>query len=143
MTLFCTALFIAASYTSTIETNWHKSANLSGPSAEVQTCKDGFGARVAWADDWVQAGPQFGYTWPIYGAWSITAQIHGGLGYSNTHHPDTRIRQITLYNGGVDMLVNYGHYSVKIGYDHMSNGSGMNARNIGQDQWSVGVGYSF
>lgn len=143
MTLLCSAMLAIAAYTGTIETNWHRSADLSGPSAEVQTCKNGFGVRLAWADDWVQAGPQFGYTWPIGAAWAITTQIHGGLGYSNTHHPDTGIRQITLYNGGIGLLVGYDRYVLKVGYDHMSNGTGLNSRNVGQDQWSMGVGYQF
>ena len=143
MTLFCLAPFILAGYAGTIQTDWHTSADISGPYAEVQTCKDGFGARVAFGEKFVQVGPQFGYTIPLGDDWSITLQAHGGMGYSNTHHPNTGVRQVTKWNGGLAVLLNVDRYSVKIGYDHSSNGRGLDPTNAGQDQWSVGVGYSF
>lgn len=143
MTLFCLAPLILAGYAGTIQTDWHTSSDISGPYVEAQTCTDGFGARLAFSEKWVQVGPQFGYTILLSDDWSITFQAHGGLGYSNTHHPDTGIRQITKWNGGLAVLLSIDRYSVKVGYDHMSNGRGIDPTNAGQDQWSVGVGYSF
>lgn len=143
MTLFCLAPFILAGYAGSIQTDWHHSADISGPYAEIQTCKDGFGARLAFGAEWVQVGPQMGMTWPIGGAWSFTARINGGLGYSNTHHPTTRVRQVTTLNAGASVSLNYARYSLVVSYQHMSNGRGIDPTNAGQDQWSVGVGYSF
>ena len=143
MTLFCLAPFILAGYAGTIQTDWHTSADISGPYAEVQTCKDGLGGRVAFGAEWVQVGPQYGYTVPLGDDWSITLQAHGGMGYSNTHHPVSGVRQITKWNGGLAVLLSVDRYSVKVGYDHSSNGRGLDPTNAGQDQWSVGVGYSF
>ncbi|MDH5667849.1 MAG: hypothetical protein OEY86_07560 [Nitrospira sp.] len=142
MTLFCTLGYAAVLYAGTITTGWHTSQDISGPSTELQTCRDGFGGRVAFGEQWVQVGPQFGQTWPISGLWSITAQIHGGLGYSNTHHPSTGVRQVTKFNAGVSVSLNYGRCGLKIGGDHMSNGRGHDPTNAGQDLWSAGVGCS-
>lgn len=139
----CLIPLIIMGYTQTIQTEWHTSKDISGPSIEVQTCARGLGARVAGGQEWVQIGPQYGYTWPINEMWAITGQVHGGLGYSNTFHPDTRVRQVTKWNGGLDILVHYGRYSMKVGYDHNSNGRGVDPTNHGIDQISVGMGYTF
>ena len=136
----CMIPMLFLSYTATIQTSWHTSASLDSPSFEFQTCRDGFGGRVAASDQFVQAGPQYGYTWQISGPWSVTANIHGGLGFSNTIHPTSGIRQVTLYNGGVGISLNYDRYSVKCGYDHMSNGRGLDPTNHGQDLVTCGLG---
>ena len=141
--MLCLAPLLLLGYAHTIETSWHHSASLSGAYVEVQTCKDGLGARVAFSSDWVQLGPQFGYTWMLGDDWSMTAQAHGGIGYSNTFHPLTDVRQVTKWNGGIGLLLNVDRYSLKIGYDHMSNGRGYAPTNAGQDMWTIGVGLSF
>lgn len=140
---FCIAPIVLLGYTATIQTSWHRSADISGPSAEIQTCKQGIGLRMAFGERFVQLGPQLGITVPLGDDWSVTLQAHGGLGYSNTHHPDTGIRQVTKWNGGLAVLLSVDRYSVKVGYDHSSNGRGLDPTNAGQDQWSIGVGYSF
>jgi hypothetical protein len=139
----CLIPLVIVGYTQTIQTEWHTSKDISGPSLEVQSCAKGLGARVAAGEEWVQVGPQYGYTWSLGQGWAITGQVHGGLGYSNTFHPTTGIRQVTKWNGGVDILLHYGRYNVKVGYDHMSNGRGLDPTNHGQDMMTVGVGYSF
>lgn len=139
----CVAPLLLLGYSATIQTDWHTSKDISGPYAEAQTCQDGFGARLAFGAEWVQVGPQFGYTVPLGDDWIVTFQAHGGLGYSNTHHPHTGIRQVTKFNGGVAIILSVDRYSVKAGYDHMSNGRGTDPTNAGQDMWTMGVGYSF
>lgn len=143
MTLLCSTLLVVAGYAGSITTDWHHAQDLSGVFVEVQTCKAGFGLRAAASTEWVQVGPQFGYT--VFGSqdWSVTLQAHGGLGYSNTHHPQTGIRQVTKWNGGLAVVVGYDRVHVKLGYDHMSNGRGVDPTNAGQDFWSVGVGLTF
>lgn len=136
----CLIPLVFASYTHTIQTSWHTSADIGGPGAEIQTCRDGLGGRVAFNAEFVQAGIQYGYTILLTAVLSITLNIHGGLGYSNTHHPRSGVRQVTLYNGGASVAVNLDRYSVKCGYDHLSNGSGTNAANVGQDLVSCGFG---
>lgn len=139
----CLAPLVMVGYLQTIQTEWHTSYDISGPMAEIQTCQRGLGGRLAFSGDMVQVGPQYGYTWPISQDWSITGQFHGGMGYSNTIHPDTHIRQITKFNGGVSFLIHYQSYTLKVGYDHMSNGKGLDPTNAGQDMMSYMVGYSF
>ena len=138
----CMIPMLFLSYTATIQTSWHTSADIGGPSAEFQTCRDGLGGRVAFNDQFVQAGPQYGYTWQISGPWSVTANIHGGYGGSNTVHPRTGVRQITTLNVGASVSLNLDRYSLKLGADHMSNGSGLNPANVGQDMITVGFGIS-
>ena len=140
MISLCLIPLVFASYTHTIQTATHHSADIGGASAEVQTCRDGFGGRVAFNDQFVQVGPQYGYTIPLGDDWSITLNIHGGLGYSNTHHPLSGVRQVTKWNGGASVAVNVDRYSVKCGFDHMSNGRGYDPTNTGQDLISCGVG---
>lgn len=143
MTPLCLIPLILAGYTGTIQTSWHTSQDLSGGYVEAQTCKEGLGLRLAASTEWVQVGPQFGYTLPLGKRWMITMQAHGGLGYSNTHHPRTGVRQITKWNGGLALIAGYERYHMKIGYDHMSNGRGLDPTNAGQDFWSVAVGLTF
>lgn len=143
MTLFCLAPLVLAGYAQTVQTSWHHSASLSGPSAEVQSCREGLGMRVAFGAEWVQVGPQVGYTLPLGDDWALTLQAHGGLGYSNTHHPHTGIRQVTKWNGGVALLLSVDRYHVKVGYDHMSNGRGADPTNAGQELVTVGAGVHF
>lgn len=143
MTLLCLAPLILAGYAGTIQTSWHTSADISGPYAEVQTCKQGFGLRAAGSSEWVQFGPQFGYEQRLGDDWAITLQAHGGLGYSNTHHPMTGVRQVTKWNGGLSLILSVDRYHAKVGYDHMSNGSGLNPANVGQDLWSTGIGVTW
>jgi len=143
MTSLCFIPLVFVGYTHTIQTAMHHSADIGGPSAEFQTCRDGFGGRVAFNDQYVQAGPQFGWTVPLGDDWSITMNVHGGLGWSNTHHPLSGVRQVTKWNGGASVAVNVDRYSLKIGFDHMSNGKGVSPVNVGQDLASMGVGYSF
>lgn len=132
-----------ALYTHTLQFPHHHSDDIGGLSAEVQTCRDGLGGRVAFNDQFVQMGPQFGYTIPLGDDWSITLNVHGGLGYSNTFHPLSRVRQVTTINVGASVSLNLAHYSLKFGMDHMSNGSGFNPTNVGQDMLSIGIGRSF
>jgi hypothetical protein len=139
----CLAPLFLAGYLQTIQTPWHTSADISGLVVEVQTCKDGLGGRMAFSQDMVQVGPQWGISWPINELWSITGSFHGGLGYSNTAHPETGIRQVTKWNGGVSLMIQYDRYSTKIGYDHMSNGKGVDPSNHGQDTISWMVGFTF
>jgi hypothetical protein len=143
MTSLCLIPLVFASYTHSIQTSWHHSANIGGPSAEFQTCRDGLGARLAFNEHFVQAGPQWGWTIPFGDDWSVTLNVHGGLGYSNTHHPLSGVRQVTKFNGGLSVSLNVDRYSVKVGYDHLSNGKGVSPVNVGQDLASIGVGYSF
>lgn len=143
MTLLCSTLYVALLYSGTITTPWHTAEDISSPAVEAQTCIEGFGARISASPHYVQAGPQFGYTIYRHDRWRITLQTHGGLGYSNTHNPTTQIRQVTLLNFGVAALVSYEHYSLHLGYDHMSRGRGTDTTNAGQDLWLAGLGYSF
>lgn len=138
--MICFLPVLAILYVHSIQTPWHYSVPLDGVSAEVQTCRDGFGARLAFSEQFVQAGPQYGYTIPLDDRWSVTFNVHGGLGYSNTVFPLSGRRQITLYNGGASLSLNRDRYSVKCGYDHMSNGTGGNDFNAGQDLISCGAG---
>lgn len=130
-------------YGQTIQTEWHSSSNLSGPYTEIQSCKEGLGGRLAFSNEWVQVGPQYGYSWPIGQNWRITGQVHGGLGYSNTFHPETQVRQVTKWDGGVSILIHYKYFIGKVGYDHMSNGRGIDPTNHGQEMVSIGIGYEF
>jgi len=143
MTLLCLAPLLILGYSQSIQTDWHTSQDISGPSIEAQTCKNGLGARVAAGAEWVQVGPQFGLSLPLGQDWAITGQIHGGLGYSNTMHPYTGVRQVTKWNGGVSFMLHYRSFLVRVGYDHMSNGRGVDPTNHGQDMGTVGVGYTF
>lgn len=141
--LLCFAPLVLAGYAGTIQTSWHTSADISGPYAEIQSCKDGLGLRLAAGEKWVQVGPQLGYTVKLGGPWSITGQAFGGLGYSNTHHPVTGIRQVTKWNGGLAVMLNYGAWSVRGAYSHSSNGRGIDPTNHGQDQYLISAGYTF
>lgn len=141
--MFCLAPLLFLGYAQTIQTDWHTSKNISAPYVEAQTCQEGLGARIAGSYEWVQIGPQYGFTLPISQSWSIIGQIHGGWGYSNTIHPETGVRQVTKWNGGVSFMVQYHHISWKIGYDHMSNGRGSDPTNHGQDMITTGIGYTF
>ena len=124
----------------TLQLPWHHSESLAPGFVEVQSCKEGLGARVAASADWVQAGPQYGYTWALGDDWSLTVQGHGGLGYSNTHHPVSGVRQVTRWNGGLALVLSAGPVSVKVGWDHMSNGRGADPSNSGQELVSGAVG---
>lgn len=143
MTTLCLAPLVLLGYSHTIQTSWHSSASISGPYAEIQTCKEGIGGRLAVGTEWVQIGPQYGISWPINKMWTITGQVHGGLGYSNTIHPDSGVRQVTKFNGGISFLIHYDRYSIKVGFDHMSNGRGIDPTNHGVDMVSMGIGYHF
>ena len=143
MLRLCLAPLLIAGYAHTIQLPHHHSADIGGAYVEAQTCKDGLGARVALNSEFFQAGPQYGFTVPLGDDWALTFQVHGGLGYSNTHHPISGVRQVTLYNGGVAVLLSVDRYSVKVGYDHLSNGRGYDLMNTGQDLLTSGVGYSF
>lgn len=143
MTFLCLAPLVLVGYLQTIQTSWHQSYDISGPMAEVQSCKEGLGARIAFSQDMVQIGPQFGLSWPLGQNWRITGSFHGGLGYSNTFHPETGVRQVTKWNGGVKILISNDPYVFAIGYDHMSNGRGVDPTNAGQDMMSYMVGYIF
>lgn len=139
----CLIPLLIVGYVHTVQTEWHTSPDLSGAHVEAQTCEKGLGARLAFSTEWVQLGPQYGISWLLGQSWRITGQIHGGMGYSNQIHHDTGVRQVTKWNGGVSFLIHYDSYVVKIGYDHMSNGRGLDPTNHGQDMVSVGVGYTF
>ncbi len=138
--LLCFAPLVILGYAQTIETSWHHSADLSGPYVEAQTCRDGFGGRVALSEQVVQAGIQYGYTIILGAVLSMTLNLHGGYGGSNTMHPRTGVRQITTLNVGASVSLNLDRYSLKLGVDHMSNGSGLNPANVGQDMASIGLG---
>ncbi len=139
--MFCLLPLLLIGYAQSINTSWHHNQDISGAYAEVQTCKEGFGARVAGNNQWIQAGPQYGHTIALSESLSLTAQIHGGLGYSNEHYNNHR--QITLYNGGVAFILSYQSYSVKLGVDHMSNGRGLVETNRGQDMATFALGKEF
>lgn len=140
--MLCLVPLLIVGYAQTIQTNWHTSHDISGVYAEVQTCREGLGGRTAFAQDWVQIGPQYGLSVSLGGSWSMTWQVHGGLGYSNTIHP-SGVRAVTKWNGGVSFLIHYGSYNLAVGYDHMSNGRGVDPTNSGQDMVSLGMGYTF
>lgn len=139
--MFCLLPLLLIGYAQSIDTPWHHNRGIGGAYAEVQTCKEGLGARIAGSNQWIQVGPQYGHTITLTESLSLTAQIHGGLGYSNTHYDNHR--QITLYNGGVAILLSYQSYSVKIGVDHMSNGRGFVETNRGQDMATFALGKEF
>jgi len=139
----CLAPIIMLGYASTIQTSWHTSKDISGPYAEIQSCATGLGGRVAFGEEWVQVGPQYGLAIELPKGWSILTQAHGGLGYSNTHHPESGIRQVTKWNGGLSLMLSNGNYVLKGGYDHMSNGRGIDPTNHGQDMWTIAAGYRF
>ena len=139
----CLAPLIMVGFLQTIQTSWHSSKDISGPMAEVQTCKEGLGARIAFSPEMVQIGPSWGISWPLGQMWTFTGSFHGGLGYSNTIHPDTGVRQVTKWNGGVSFLIQYDKYVGKVGYDHMSNGRGLDPTNHGVDMMSYMMGYVF
>lgn len=141
--MFCLTPLLFLGYAQTIQTDWHSSKDISNPYIEAQTCKDGLGARIAGASEWIQIGSQYGISWPISQSWSITGQIHGGWGYSNTIHPHSGVRQVTKWNGGVSFMIQYERCSIKVGYDHMSNGRGIDPTNHGVDMMTVGGGYEF
>ena len=143
MTLLCLAPLVLLGYSHTVQTSWHTSQDISGPVVEVQTCKDGLGARLAYGKEWVQVGPQYGLSFDVGQNWHITGQVHGGLGYSNTFHPDSHVRQVTKWNGGVSFMIQYQRVGVKVGYDHMSNGRGKDPTNHGQEMVSIGGIYEF
>lgn len=144
MTWLCSSLYIALLYGGTITTPWHTAQDISGPAVDLQSCPEGIGARLAASPHYVQVGPQFGYAVPLSGSWSLTLQTHGGLGYSNTRNPTTKLRQVTLLNFGVSGLLRYReHWSLQVGYDHMSRGRGDDPTNAGQDVWTVGIGYRY
>ena len=143
MTLLCLMPLVLAGYAGTIQTSWHHAQDISGGYVEAQTCKKGLGLRVAASTEWVQVGPQLGYEQRLGDDWALIFQVHGGLGYSNTFHPVNRRRQVTKWNGGVNVILSVDRYHMKIGYDHMSNGRGIDPTNAGQDLWSTGVGVSF
>lgn len=141
--MVCLLPLILIGYVGTIQTSWHTSADISGPYAEVQTCKDGLALRGAVGNQWVQVGPQYGYSATLPYGLALTGQIHGGLGYSNTIHPVSNIRQITTLNLGFSVLISKERYYLKGGYDHMSNGRGIDPTNAGQDFWSIAGGLTF
>jgi hypothetical protein len=143
MLRMCLAPLVMVGFLQSIETSWHHAKDISGGMAEIQTCKDGLSARMAFSPDMVQIGPSWGISWPLGQMWSITGSFHGGMGYSNTIHPDSGVRQITKWNGGVSLIVQYSHYVGKIGYDHNSNGRGIDPTNHGIDHISYMMGYVF
>lgn len=140
ISLFCLAPLALAGYVGIVQTPTHHSEDIGGAYTEFQSCKEGFGARLAFGAEWVQAGPQFGYTIPFGDDWALTIQGHGGLGYSNSHHPITGVRQVTKFDGGVTIILSVDRYLLKVGYDHMSNGRGYDPTNSGQEMISGAVG---
>lgn len=144
MLSLCLMPLLIVGYGHTIQTSWHTSKDISGPYMELQTCREGLGGRLAYGEEWVQLGPQYGFSMELYQNWSITAQVHGGLGYSNTLHPSRgHLRQVTKWNGGLSLILSNGHVVLKGGYDHMSNGQGLSPTNHGQDMITIGGGYVF
>ena len=139
--MFCLLPIFFIGYASSITTDWHHNREISSPFVEVQTCKDGLGARLAASHTFAQLGPQYGHTVRLTDSLSLTMQVHGGLGYSNETYNNHR--QITRYNGGVALLLNYRSWSVKGGLDHMSNARGFVETNRGQDMWTIALGKEF
>lgn len=143
MLSLCFVPLVLIGYASSIQTVWHSSEDISGPYVEVQTCKDHLGAHVKGAQGFATMGIHYGFTWVIYDTITITIQPQGGLGYSNTIHPTTRVRQITKFEAGLQVSVSYEKYVLGVEYTHMSNGRGVDPTNAGQDLWGVQVGYQF
>src|SRR5574343_640712 len=108
-----------------IQTEWHKSENITDPYAQVQTCKSGLGAYVKGNNEWVAGGAQYGLTLRLSDGVSITFQAQGGGSYSNTINPKNGIRQITRFHGGLGVILSYNKYSIIAEYNHMSNGQGI------------------
>jgi len=139
----CLAPLLLVGYAQSIQTSWHTSHDISGPYAQVQTCKDGLGAHVKVGQEWVTYGLQYGFTWHITERYSVTLQPQGGGSYSNTIHPHSGIRQITKFEGGVALMLSNGKMVMSAEYTHQSNGRGLDPTNAGQDLIGFQVGYSF
>lgn len=138
--MICFIPLILLGYSHSIQTNWHHNTPVDSAYGEVQSCQDGIGVRLAASDKWVQIGPQYGYMFHV-GSWVITPSIHGGLGYSNEVYQ--RQRQISYFDIGIGLNIQYDHLIIKVGYEHMSNGQFGHPSNHGQDMVLVGGGYAF
>lgn len=138
--MICLIPLILLGYSHSVQTSWHHNTPVSGLYGEVQSCQEGVGIRLAASDQWVQVGPQYGYSFQV-GPVIVTPSIHGGLGYSNEIH--RRRRQISYFNVGIGINIQYDHLIIKGGYEHMSNGQFGHPSNHGQDMLLVGGGYVF
>ncbi len=126
-----------------IETQWHKQEDITGPYLQAQTCKSGFAAYVKGNHEWVAGGMQYGFTYQASKEVSVTIQPQGGGSYSDTVNPKNGVHQVTKFHAGLVVIVSFQQYSILAEYNHMSNGSGINPSNEGQDNIGVQVGYSF
>lgn len=140
----CLVPVVMLLYGTTIQTEWHHSADISGVYGQIQTCKDGLGAHAKIAEEWVTFGVQYGLTFNITERVEFTMQPQAGGSYSNTTHPESRVRQVTKFEAGLALMLTYDQrYVVNLEYTHMSNGQGLSPTNAGQDVYGVGVGYIF
>ena len=139
--LFCLAPMLWLGYGHSIQTDWHTSADLSGPVATIETCHTGIGAHVRAGGEWVAYGLHYGHGWQIAEDWTIAVQVGGGGHYSNTFHPRTHVRQVTKFSFQANISLLYKKMGLSCGYDHGSNGRGLDPTNHGQDIASCSVGY--
>lgn len=136
-------LFAVGALTYSIETSWHKQERLMGPYVQAQTCKRGFGLYAKGNHEWVAGGIQYTPLWELGSGLAISIPIQGGGSYSNTINPKTGIRQITKFHFGAGVMLHYQRYAFIVEYNHMSNGTGINQENEGQDNIGVQLGYAF
>lgn len=141
MTLFCFIPMLWIGYGQSIQTDWHTSADLSGPVVSVETCHTGISAHVRAGAEWVAYGLHYGHAWPLTKHLSLNAQIGGGGHYSNTIHPHSSIRQVTRFSFQANVSLIYKRVGLSCGYDHGSNGRGIDPSNAGQDILSCSLGY--
>lgn len=142
---FCLAPLLLVGYAFTMQTDWHRSANMDAPYVQVQTCKTGFGlhGKVSGAP-WVTGGVHYGFTWrPAEGEMEITLQPHLGLSYFNYQVLPRASRQIGRFEVGAMLLLSYRDAHVGLEYIHLSNGEGWEQTNVGMDLIGVQTGWRF
>lgn len=138
--MICLAPLVLIGHLLTIQTPWHKTANLDGQVLDVQSCETGLGLHVKASTSGLYAlGTHYGWTWHP-GVFSLTLQPRVGL--SHVDRPVEALPMRTQFELGTQVLIGYDRWRVGIEYWHLSN-AGLMLPNVGLDMIGVLVGVAF
>lgn len=139
--MICLAPLVLIGHLLTIQTPWHKTANLDGQVLDVQSCETGLGLHAKASTSGLYAiGPHYGWTWHPGERWSLTLQPRMGLSYVD--HPVKALPMRTQFELGTQVLIGYDRWRIGVGYVHFSN-AGLRSPNTGLDLIELLAGVAF
>lgn len=125
----------------TVNTSWHKTTNMDGPVAEIQTCRTGLGAHARAAGSGLYAaGIHYGAEVIAWNGFAFTLQPRFGASYADHAVPELPLR--TQFEVGVSAMLTYRQAVISVDYWHLSN-AGLRQPNVGLDLIGVMGGVSF